>query len=90
MYYTVAASLMLLLFRSSNPSAFIIKPVSFSVKVITATPKPNESNNADINPDDPLATPSMFDLIVGTHFNSEADECREVGGDPWFLGQDEE
>jgi hypothetical protein len=91
MYYTVAISLVLLLFRSSDPSAFLTKPSLSSSKVLTATPKPEESNNnAETKSDDPLASPSMFDLIVGTGFNSEADKCREVGGDPWFLGQDEE
>jgi hypothetical protein len=89
MYYTVAISLALLLFRSSDPSAFLINPLSSS-KVFTATPKPEENNNAEMKPDDPPASPSMFDLIVGNNFNSEADKCREVGGDPWFLGQDEE
>jgi hypothetical protein len=61
-----------------------------SSRVLTATPKPEENNNDETKLDDPLASPSMFDLIVGTRFNSEADKCREVGGDPWFLGQDEE
>lgn len=33
---------------------------------------------------------SMFDLIVGTHFESEFDEVQEVGGDTDFLLPEEE
>jgi hypothetical protein len=32
---------------------------------------------------------SMFDLIVGTHFETVADEVAEVGGDPDFILNDD-
>jgi hypothetical protein len=72
MHYTVAVSLALLLFRSSDPSAFLTKPLSSSTaKVITATPKPEDNSEAEMKPDDPPASPFMFDLIVGTHFKAQ-------------------
>ena len=81
--YVVTAYLLLLgsFPRSCNSFGLVLKfgRPSSTTSVAMASAAHEEDNKE-----------TMFDLIVGDKFNDPTSEVEEVGGDPWFLSEDDD